>query len=377
MTQTDVERRPRTEADTAVLGDGLPALLAALELARRGARVVLVGEEGASDTARGLGLALLGPGRPYATVAAAVGRANARLVWAAGCENQLRLKAFVEAAGGGLGYRDAGSFLLAACRAEAQALAESEDMLHDDGFHGEFLDHYMLETHFDLEGFEAGYWAAEDCEVDPKALVLAARQAALGAGVGVRSAHASVLRAEASGVELELDGGTLRASSAVVAVERGASALLPELAPQLVPSGRARLELELKAGAALPSAARTADGRVAWQAFGPRYRLAEVATHEDEPSDRLARLASRLPFEAASARAGQEALDATLDGLPLVGGLPGRPLAVACGFGGVAPGLAFAAARFVADAILTGSDPTPAPLRALRGAAAGSGASGR
>ena len=54
------------------------------------------------------------------------------------------------------------------------------------------------------------------------------------------------------------------------------------------------------------------------------------------------------------------------DGLPLVGRLPGRPLAVACGFGALCPGLAFAAARWVADALLTGADPTPEPLRATR-----------
>jgi glycine/D-amino acid oxidase-like deaminating enzyme len=49
-----------------------------------------------------------------------------------------------------------------------------------------------------------------------------------------------------------------------------------------------------------------------------------------------------------------------------VGGLPGRPLAVACGFGALSPGFAFAAARWVADALLGGTDPTPEPLRATR-----------
>jgi glycine/D-amino acid oxidase-like deaminating enzyme len=370
------ERRARIDADAAVLGDGLPAFLAALELARRGARVVLVGQRGAGETAPGLGLALLGPGRPYATVAAALGRSSARLVWAAGCENQLRLKAFVAAAGGSLGYRDAGSFLLARSRAEAEALAESEDMLQEDGFQGEFLDHYMLETRFDIEGFQAGYWAAEDCEVDPTVLLEAAREAALRAGVVLRHSRVGGLHAGASGVDVELDGGPLRASSAVVAVDEGASALVPEVAPLLRPSAGAQLELDVRAGAALPSAARTADGRVAWQARGTGLRLAEVAPF-DAGGEPLASVAGRLPLVAAPARARDEALDATLDGLPLVGGLPGRPLAVACGFSALSAGLAFAAARFVADAILTGGDPTPAPLRAARGVAAAGGASGR
>ena len=362
-----LQPRARAEADAVVLGDGLPGALAALELARRGARVVLVGEGSAGETAPGLGLALLGPGRPYSSVAASIGRSAARLVWAAGCENQLRLKAFVEAAGGSLGYRDTGSFLLASSRGEAEALAESEDMLQEDGFPGEFLDHYMLGTRFDIEGWEAGYWAAEDCEVDEAALVEAARRAALGAGVVLRRARLGALRAEAFGVEVELDGVPLRASSAVVAVDHGASALVPEVAPLLRPSGGARLELDVRAGAALPSAARTADGRVAWLARGAALCLAEVAA-KDPAGEPLARVASRLPLVAGSARAREEALDATLDGFPLVGGLPGRPLAVACGFSALSPGLAFAAARFVADALLTGDDPTPAPLRAARAA---------
>jgi hypothetical protein len=39
---------------------------------------------------------------------------------------------------------------------------------------------------------------------------------------------------------------------------------------------------------------------------------------------------------------------------------------VACGFGRLSPGLAFAAARWVADALLRGTDPTPDALRATR-----------
>jgi hypothetical protein len=39
---------------------------------------------------------------------------------------------------------------------------------------------------------------------------------------------------------------------------------------------------------------------------------------------------------------------------------------VACGFSGLAPGLAFAAARWLADALLRGTDPTPDALRPTR-----------
>ena len=179
-----LRRQTPLEADVAVVGSGLPALAAALELSRRGASVVVLGAAPAEERPVGLGLALLGPGRPYAQVARAIGRSEARLVWAAGCENHLRLRALVGEARRDCGYAPRGSFLLARERAEAALLAESEDMLHEDGFPGEFLDHYMLETRFDLSGFPGAYWAAEDAEIDGPLLLGALGEWARAAGIG-------------------------------------------------------------------------------------------------------------------------------------------------------------------------------------------------
>jgi glycine/D-amino acid oxidase-like deaminating enzyme len=358
-------RRAVAEADAAVVGSGLPAILTALELARRGASVVVVGE--ADPSPRGLGLALLGSGRPYRTVAHAIGRAAAQLVWAAGCENQLRLKAFVEAAPQDLGYRAAGSFLLARTRSQAEALEESEDMLRDDGFPGEFLDHYLLETRFDLSGFPGGYWAAGDAEVDALLLREAAHQAARDARVAFRVSRVRGLDAQPSGVRLDLEQGSLRVAAAVVASDASGAELVPEIAPLVRPSASARLTLSPLAGATLPSAARTADGQIAWRANGGSVLLAELAPIAGAESGLSLRdFATRLPLDLASATSGQEPGELSLDGLPVVGLLERRPLAVACGFCGLAPGFAFAAARWVADAFLRGTDPTPGALRATR-----------
>jgi len=360
-------RRAPSEADVAVVGRGLPALAAALELARRGARVSLVADAAERQPASGLGLALLGPGRPYLAVARAIGRSAAQLVWAAGCENHLRLKALVEQAERPCGYLARGSFLLARDRREAEELAESEDMLRDDGFPGEFLDHYMLETRFDLSGFPGAYWAAEDAELDAVLVSSLLDEAVREAQVARPPSRARSLQVEPSGVRVELERGSLRCAAAVVATEGAASALLPELAPLLTPAASARLSLPQLEGARLPGAVRTADGRIAGQAAGERYTLAEIGPRPARPGpDPLAALAERLPLELGAASAREEASELTSDGFPVVGRLPGRPLAVACGFAGLAPGLAFAAARWVADALLRGTDPTPDPLRASR-----------
>jgi glycine/D-amino acid oxidase-like deaminating enzyme len=350
----------------AVVGTGVPALAAALEMSRRGRKVVVLGCDPVAFSARGLALALLGPGRPYARVARAIGRAEARLVWAAGCESHLRLRDFLEAAGRGCGYEARGSFLLASDRAQAEELEASEDMLRDDGFPGEFLDHYMLETRFDLSGFPGAYWAAEDAQVDGGLLLDALGEQARTAGVAFVRGPVRAVAAETTSVSVETEGGLVRADAGLVATDGAAAGFLPALRPLLRPADPARLRAAPLAGAALPSAARTADGRIAWRCGADTLLLSGVGPAEERSDDRLLAFAQRIPVDVASARRWAEDAEVAADGLPLVGHLPGGPLAVACAFGALSMGLAFAAARWVADALLTGTDPTPDALRATR-----------
>ncbi len=359
-------RRPPLGADVAVVGAGLPALAAALELSRRQVRVAVLGSDPPGQAARGLGLASLGPGRPYARMAAALGRAEACLVWAAGCENHLRLRAFLEAAGRDCGYAPRGSFLLALDRAEAAELAESEDMLRDDGFPGEFLDHYMLETRFDLSGFPGAYWAAEDAEVDGQLLLEALGERARAAGIPFVPGPVRAIVAETASLSVETEDTVVRAGAGLVATDGAAAGLLPELQPLLLPAAPGRLRAALLGGASLPSAARTADGCFAWRCSEGAVLLSGTGPAAEPSPDRLLAFAQRIPVEIASARRWEETGEATTDGLPLVGRLPGRPLAVSCGFGALSAGLAFAASRWVADALLTGTDPTPEALRVTR-----------
>jgi len=329
-------------------------------------RVAVIGAEPTARAARGIGLALLGPARPYARVAAAVGRAEARLVWAAGCENHLRLRDFLQSAGRDCGYAPHGSFLLANDRAQAAELAESEDMLRDDGFPGEFLDHYMLETRFDVSGFPGAYWAAEDAGIDAQLLLETIDGRARAAGVTFVPDAVRALAAEAGSVSVETENGAVRAGAAVVATDGAAASLVPELRPFLRPAAPGRLRATVLGGARLPSAARTADGRFAWRSRESAMLLSETGPAGPDPEDLLLGFAQRVPLDLASALRWEETAEVTTDGLPLVGRLPGRPLAVACGFGALSAGLAFAASRWVADALVTGSDPTPEALRATR-----------
>jgi glycine/D-amino acid oxidase-like deaminating enzyme len=358
-------RRPYAAVDVTVVGSGLPALLVALELAGRGRRVTVVGAGTLTEATRGLGLALLGPSQPYDRVVATLGRDEARVLWSAGRENLGRLRSFLGGVKHSCGYEERGSFLLAADRAEAEWLAESEDRLRDDGFSGEFLDRYMLETRFDVSGFAGAYWAGAD--VDAGAPARAAAAAARGKGAVFHSGAAREIDVGRQAVAVETEGGTIRAGTVVVATDGIASERLPELRSRLRPARGGRLQVVPERGASLPAAARTVDGDVAWHLTPSGLTLAAtgpaLADDGGDGSDRLELLAPRLHGRPGSARRWREEAEVGFDGLPVVGVLARGSVAVAAGFGATVPSLAFVAARWIADALVTGRDPTPRPLR--------------
>jgi len=356
-------RRAPAQVDVAVVGRGLPSLATALELARRGASVAVVQDAAAAERAPDLGLMLVGPGRPYVAVARAIGRPAAQLLWAAGCENHLRLRAFLDQAARPCGYAARGSFLLARDRRDAEDLAESEDMLRDDGFSGEFLDHFMLETRFDLSGFAGAYWAAEGAGLDAAALARALAEKARSAGVAFVAAPVRSLETDGAGVEVHTSEGDVRAGAGVVATDAVATGLVGAVGRSLVSAASDRLRVALEPGAALPSAARSVDGAVAWTASPPTLVLAATAPAVAEDGARLERLAARLPVRPGGGERWTEASEVASDGLPVVGILPGQPLAVACGFGATAASWAFASAWWIAEALASGRDATPPPLR--------------
>jgi glycine/D-amino acid oxidase-like deaminating enzyme len=366
-----VRRRRDAAADVAVVGSGLPALAVAVELAGRGRRVAVVG----AGASRGLGLALLGPSRPFDRVAATLGREEARVLWSAGRENLGRLRSFLEALGHSCGFEERGSFLLAADRKEAEWLAESEDRLRDDGFSGEFLDHYMLETRFDLSGFAAAYWAAEGAEVDATTLGRALGEVARRKGALFHRGAVRGLDVGPQLVGVETEDGTIRAAQAVLATDGTASERLPELRALLQPALGGRLRVVPVTGASLPAAARTADGHVAWHLTPSGLTLAATGPAPGDGggdgSDRLEPLAARLHGRPGSAHRWKEEGEVASDGLPIVGVLAPGSVAVAVGFGATVPSFAFVAGRWIADALLSGRDPTPRVLRPGRSGAPG------
>jgi glycine/D-amino acid oxidase-like deaminating enzyme len=356
------------EADVLVLGAGLAGLVVALELRRSGQKVIVLEASTVAAGASGahhLGHVVSGLAIPYTRAVARYGHDDALAIWETLREGQRRLRGLLSELGDDCGYGGRGAFLLAGDREEAMALADSEDLLREDGFAGEFLDHYMLEARFDVRGFAGAYWSADDGELETTALGRALAGAAASRGVVLHEESPVLeLGLDDRGVEAVAGHGRVRAPFVVIA---GAASLVPALRSAFHARGVACLQGD-HSGASLPSPARTVEGDLAWRISGQGVRVCQFAPDAARPDEaETDRWLGRHLVAPPRVRDRASGLMAEgPDRLPLVGLLPGLPAAVLGGLGPASVALAPLAARWVAEAVATGVDPTPPQYRAAR-----------
>jgi len=366
----------KERADLIVLGAGLTGCLAAWELARRGRRplVLEAARIGSGATALDLGHVPTGPRLLYVDAIRRWGREAAREAWEIQRENHDRLRELLAALGDDCGYEGRGGFVLAEDRAEAEALAASEDALREDGFSGEFLDHYMLESRFGVRGFPGAYWCAEDAELDPRRLVAALAAAAQREGAVFREGNAAAaLESSPSGVAAATEGGRVEAAAAFVALEANTAGLVPFLKGRVTSLPAQWIDAD-EATLPLPSPARTCGGQFAWRTTTAGVRVAHFGGAVTGPpaDERLEDFVLRhfAPASIRSGPRGSGVAGKSGDGFPFVGPVPGLNGVVACGYGTFGLGWAVLAAHWAVEALVSGRDPTPPRFKASRGATA-------
>jgi glycine/D-amino acid oxidase-like deaminating enzyme len=355
----------------------------ALELARRGHCVVVVeaGAVGSGASGRNLGHIATGLGSHYTAAIRDFGRGEACAIWETHRENHARLKELLGGLGDSCRYAARGGFQIALDRDEARALVESEDLLREDGFVGEFLDHYMLEARFDVGGLAGGYWSGDDAEIDGLAFVQALARTAERSGAVIHEASpVRILEASDAGVVVEAGRGVVRAPVAVVALNAFAGPLVPYLAERIRPLRGQCVAFGLDTALALPSPAYADHGRVYWRQDAHRLliggfddlALAEESTAELGTTPLIQD--AIVDFARAHLGVGQSPAVArwsgimgiSLDGFPFIGRIPETPLFCAAGFTALGFGYAMLAASWVSEAIASGRDRTPARYRASR-----------
>jgi gamma-glutamylputrescine oxidase len=337
----------RGRPDVAVIGGGVTGCSCALTLASRGLRVRLfeAREIAGGASGRNGGFALRGGSMPYDEARSQLGPERARRLWAWTEQALDRLEALA-----GDSFRRVGSLRLAADDAERRALRSEISALAKDGFAAEWLD--ALPPPLDAL-YDGAILHPHDGALQPARWVR--RLAALAAEHGVE-VHEGV-EAGADDVDAEL---------VVVAADGGTGRILPELAAAVRPT-RGQVVVTEPLGRELfprPHYARNgfdywqqlADGRLV--VGGCRdVRLADEFTDVEETTPEVQRGVEALVDRLVGARptithrwAG--VWGTTLDGLPLVGPVPGREnVWVAGGYSGHGNVLGLACGELAARAI--------------------------
>ncbi len=354
----------RVTVDAVVLGEGLTAWIAAREIWTRGLTVAVVssgdptpGRDGAPPAECPRSHRPVGPLPSYLQAIRLWGPDDARRVWEVfrdDADALARLCAELDVAHA---LTQPGGFVLARSRAEALELAEAEDLLRDDGFSGEFLDHYLLETRFDVRNVVAAYWATDDVVVNVSA-VLEALQAG---GRAVERLAGPVLRVDAGNGRLDVhtDTHTVRAEWALLATAApllgsGLSALL-----RVEPWWTAGVPLGPEL--ALPLPARSFDGRMRWDRDGDVLRTVGLGS---DPESAGVLLSPGVPGQAIPRLQGT-ALTSP-DGLPVIGRIGDAALFVACGGQGPVEACSVLGARWAVECAVTGRDRVPPRLSTRR-----------
>ena len=204
-------------ADVLVIGGGITGVSLLHHLARRGMQGVLVERHhiAAGASGRNAGFLLAGVAESYADAVRIYGRARARDTWQMTIENHT---AEIEAIRGQeVGHKRQGSLILASGDEEANLLAESAQLLNEDGFDASWDGRTLVNP--------------RDGEVTPSLLVGAfARLAPPGAireGVEVNGVHSGN-----GDVLVKAHGSECRAGCVILATNAYTAQLLPQVAIQ-------------------------------------------------------------------------------------------------------------------------------------------------
>jgi glycine/D-amino acid oxidase-like deaminating enzyme len=335
-------------ADVLVIGGGITGVSLMHHLRARGIDGVLVERAhlAAGASGRNAGFLLAGVADNYAEAVRIFGRAEARAIWQLTLENHATM---IEAAEGRpVGYRRLGSATLASGDQEAAQLAESAQLLTEDGFDATWDGQRLVNP--------------RDGEVDPAALVGALASAASRDSIR-EGVNVTAIEAATSEVVVHSARNQCRAGCAILAT----NAYTPQLVEQ-VPIQPRRAQMLASA----PDAARVSD-MPTYSHFGYRYwrqlptgevligGWRDTAYDVEVGYDERPTGAIQAYLDAQLRRMGAEGevthrwagtMGFTDSGLPLVGPVEGMPNVYVCaGFNGHGMGFAFISARKLVDSL--------------------------
>jgi glycine/D-amino acid oxidase-like deaminating enzyme len=370
VASSDHPRRELTEdirCDAVVVGCGITGSLAAERLTRQGLSVVLIDREvpGRGSTAASTSMLLWEIDRSLTQLTEAYGFERAARVYQGSLEAVAGLKSLVAGLGLASEMRDRNSLYLAADDTPRELLAEHRLRLRA-GLPGEFLDHARLLETFGIA--RAGAIISPGAaDADPTLLARGLLRTAVGRGARLYEAEAAGFDSAGRSVAVRLGNGRLiEATSAILAT----GYVMPDIVHSSIHQVSSTWAIATR-----PQMHLWKDGVLVWEnRQGYMYARTTSAGRiiiggedsdeviEPEPRDRLIPEKSRKLAEALQAlwpAANAEiefrwagTFGNTLDGLPLIGPVPGiKGLYAAYGYGGNGITFSFIAAQLIGDLI--------------------------
>lgn len=231
-------------ADAVVVGGGFAGLSAALELAERGRRVVLLEADrvGAGASGRNGGQAIVGYACGMGPFEAQLGRAAARVAWDLSLQ-AVRLIDERIARHGIDCDREHGYLYVADSPRKARALqAEMETLARDYGLATSWADGAAVRDHVDSPRYVAAAYEGISGHLHPLKYALGLARAAQAAGAALHE-HSPVRRLERTGrgVRAHTDAGVVEADFAVIAgnctLPEHGPGVLADIHPRIMPVG--------------------------------------------------------------------------------------------------------------------------------------------
>ncbi len=370
-------------AEAAVIGAGMTGIGIACFLRDRGVKTIVLerGTVAGGATGRNTGFLVSGLGEHYARSVELWGRESAAAISRFHLQNHALLAEFVARFDLDCDYARDGSFVIALDSEEEELLRLSHTLMQEDGLGCEFVEPSGIRKSTGVCGLGGGLFNPTDGHVDPVRLTRGMAAAARSAGTSIfeQTRVGSIRRSGRSWV-VETERAQVAAPLVFLALNAWTPALLPEVA--LEPVRGQCVAFGPLEHAPVTVSCYTNYGSEYWRGAGNYVLAGGMRTEggKEESGDKdgitppvqlaIERFyAAHLPFlqGVPAAYRWSGVMSYSGDGLPLIGGIPGREgVYVAAGYTGHGFGWAFLAAKWLVRLALDGVDEIPELCRISR-----------
>lgn len=218
-------------ADVVVLGGGLTGLSAALGLAERGARVVVLecGQVSSGASGRNGGQVLTGVNPSFNRLVETLGIEGAAQLWGEGVLAVEDVATWIERYGIACGWHRGGHLAVATTNARSRQLHREAAALSKAGFSATWLDAQQVSEQLGLVGYRGGLFDPRSGTVNPYALTVGIAQAAVRCGAVILEETPGRVETGRGQLTVHGPGFALAAEHVLVAT----NAYLPEVVPTL------------------------------------------------------------------------------------------------------------------------------------------------